>query len=229
MVSGQKVVYYEATPWFGGIAGQPGETEGTPDVAAMLRRTDLVSDVAMYLAYEAADAVVRMENCKLDLQGVVLQMLPDFYLQGSQLKRLNQLFADQQIQKEKLVFTIPATLVRDANKGTQEVLERYLRNGIRLLVDEYNPSQLPPERLKDLGFRELRLTPALYLKQETANAMETLRNDGFTLWGGHADTHDVLAWLQACGVVASGGTITGSCVNEDDLIRNSLMREQRNE
>lgn len=229
MVFGQKVVYYEATPWFGGIAGQPGETEGTPDVAAMLRRTDLVSDVAMYLAYEAADAVVRMENCKLDLQGVVLQMLPDFYLQGSQLKRLNQLFADQQIQKEKLVFTIPATLVRDANKGTQEVLERYLRNGIRLLVDEYNPSQLPPERLKDLGFRELRLTPALYLKQETANAMETLRNDGFTLWGGHADTHDVLAWLQACGVVASGGTITGSCVNEDDLIRNSLMREQRNE
>lgn len=228
VAGGNQVTYYEATPWFGGIANQPGETEGTRDIAAMLRRTDLVSDVAMYLAYEAADAVVRMENCKLSLQGVVLRMIPDFFLQGSQLKRLNQLFADQEIPKEKLVFTIPAELVRDANKGTQEVLDRYLRNGIRLLLDDYDPEQLPVQTVKELGFRELRLHPDLYLKQETANFMNQLRTEGFAFWGGNADTHDTLAWLQACGVIASGGTITGGCVSEDELIRDSLMREQRN-
>lgn len=226
--SKDKVAYYEATPWFGGIANQPGETEGVQDIAAMLRRTDLVSDVAMYLAYEAADAVARIENCKLDLGGVVFCMIPDFFLQGSQLKRLNQLFADQEIQKEKLLFTVPASLVRDANKGTQEVLERYLRNGIRLLLDDYDPQELPLEKIKELGFRDLRFAPGLYLKQETANRMNQLRTEGFTLWGGEANTHDVLAWLQACGVTASSGTITGSQVNEDELIRDSLMREQRN-
>lgn len=223
-----KVTYYEATPWFGGIADQPGETEGAQDIAAMLRRTELVSDVAMYLAYEAADAVVRIGNCKLDLGGIVLRMIPDFFLQGSQLKRLNQLFADQEIQKEKLLFTVPAALVCDANKGTQEVLERYLRNGIRLLLDDYNPEVLPVERIKELGFRDVRFAPELSLKQETANVMHQLCTEGLTLWGGGADTHDTLAWLQACGVAASSGTITGSEVNEDELIRDSLMREQRN-
>ncbi len=223
-----KVTYYEATPWFGGIANQPGETEGTQDIAAMLRRTDLVTDVALYFAYEAADAAVRMKNCKLDLGGVVLRMIPDFFLQGSQLKRLNQLFADQELQKEGLVFTVPASLIRNANKGTQEVIERYLRNGIRLLLDDYNPGELPVEKIKELGFRDLRFAPELYLKQETANTMNQLRAEGFTLWGGEANTHDVLAWLQACGVTASSGTITGNPVNEDELIRDSLMREQRN-
>ena len=58
--------------------------------------------------------------------------------------------------------------------------------------------------------------------------MNQLRAEGFTLWGGEANTHDVLAWLQACGVTASSGTITGSQVSEDELIRDSLMREQRN-
>ena len=226
--SKNKVTYYEATPWFGGIANQPGETEGTQDIAAMLRRTDLVSEVAMYLAYEAADAVVRMENCKLSLAGVVLNMIPDFFLQSSQLKRLNQLFADQEIQKEKLLFTVPADLVENANKSTQEVLDRYLRNGIRLILDGYDPQRLPVERIKELGFRDLRLAPELYLKQETANAMNQLRTEGFTLWGGEANTHDTLAWLQASGVIASSGTITGSEVDENELIRDSLMREQQN-
>ena len=225
--SGKKVTYYEAIPWFGGIANQPGETEGTQDIAAMLRRTDLVADVAMYLAYEAADAVVRMENCKLSLKGIVLCMVPDFFLLNSQLKRLNQLFADQEIQKDKLVFAVPAELVRNAGKGTQETLERYLRNGIRLLLDDYNPEELPLETVKALGFRDLRLASGLYLKQETANMMNQLRTEGFTFWGGNADTHDTLAWLQACGVIASSGTITGNRVNEDELIRDSLMREQQ--
>lgn len=231
MVANQKgkVTYYEATAWFGGIAGRPGETESAEELAAMFRRTDLITQVSVYLAYEAADAVLRMQNCKLDLGGVVLQMPEDFYLQGSQLKRLNQLFAEQEIAKDSLIFTIPAQLIETANKGTLETIGRYLRNGIRLMVDDYQPEKISPERLWELGFRDLRLSQTLYLKQETANTMHTLRSTGFTLWGGHADTHDILRWLIACGVVASSGTITGSQVTEDELIRDSLMREQRNE
>ena len=119
-------------------------------------------------------------------------------------------------------------LVENANKSTQEVLDRYLRNGIRLILDGYDPQRLPVERIKELGFRDLRLAPELYLKQETANAMNQLRTEGFTLWGGEANTHDTLAWLQASGVIASSGTITGSEVDENELIRDSLMREQQN-
>ncbi|MBE6947898.1 MAG: EAL domain-containing protein [Ruminococcaceae bacterium] len=222
-----KVAYYEAVPWFGGIAGRPGETEGTDDLAAMLRRTELIGPVSLYLAYEAADAALRIQNCKLDLGGIVLQMPPDFYLTGSQLKRLNQMFAEQEISKEQLIFTVPAATVIQAGKGTREVLNRYLRNGVRLLLDDYNPAQLPLEQVKELGFTDLRLAKELYVQQETANLMYALRQQGFTLWGGNADDHDTLAWLVACGVIASSGTITGAQVDENELIRDSLMSQRR--
>ena len=219
------VAAYEAVPWFGGIANRPGETEGMEELAGMLQRKGLVADVAFYFLYEAADAVVRINNCKLDLK-ILLRMLPDFYHQGTQLQRLNQLFKDQPIDRNQLLITIPAELVQTANKATQEIIERYLRNGIALVVDDYYPDRLAPEKLREMGFTYLRVAPELYLRQETANTMTALRQQGFTLLGGGADTHDILGWLAACGVACMSGTITGVPVGEDELIRDSLAREQ---
>lgn len=220
------VAAYEAIPWFGGISDRPGETETAEELAGMLSRKELVADVSFYFLYEAADTVLRMTNCKLQLQGVVLQMLPDFYLQGTQLQRLNQLFKDQPIPREKLLLTIPMDTVLNAKKSTQEVIERYLRNGICLVVDGYDPAKLPYDTLKAMGFTYLRLDPALHLKQETADAMNLLRREGFTLIGGGADTHDALAWLAACGVSYMSGTLTGVPVSEDELIRDALAAEK---
>ena len=220
------VVAYEATPWFGGIPNRPGETETAQDLEGLFRRKELVTDVSFYFLYEAADALLRIENCKLKLQAVLLQMLPDFYLQGTQLQRLNQLFKDQPIPREKLLLTIPMDTVLGANKATTEVIERYLRNGICLVVDGYDPDKLSMEKLKAMGFTYVRLDPALYLKQATANAMNLLRQAGFTLVGGSADNHDTLAWLAACGVAYISGTLTGVPVSEDELILDSLAREK---
>lgn len=220
------IVAYEAIPWFGGILGRPGETEGMAELEAMFQRKKMVEDVSFYLLYEAADAVLRIENCKLQLQAVVLQMMPSFYKLGTQLQRLNQLFKDQPITKDKLLLTVPEEIVLNANKQTAEILQRYLRNGINLVLDGYHPEQLPVEKLKEMGFTYLRLAPELYLKQETANTMNLLRKDGFVLVGGNADTHDTVGWLAACGVAFMSGTITGLPVSEDELIRDSLARER---
>lgn len=224
------VAAYEAIPWFGGILGRPGETEGAQELEAMLVRRKMVEDVSKYFLYEAADTLLRIENCGLKLQAVVLQMLPSFYQLNTQLQMFNQLFKDQPIPREKLLLTIPAALLHDATKHTQELVERYLRNGIRLVVDGYDPGKhaekLPADKLKAMGFVYLRLDPQLHLKQETANAMIRLRQDGFILLGGGADTHDALGWLTACGVAYMSGTLSGVMVNDDELIRDSLIRER---
>lgn len=224
------VVAYEAIPWFGGILGRPGETEAASELEAMLQRKKMVEDVSLYFLYEAADAVLRIENCKLQIQAVILQMLPSFYLLNTQLQHFNQLFTDQPIPREKLLLTIPAEFVMNATKHTTDLIERYLRNGIRLVLDGYDPGKhgekLPADRLKVMGFTYLRLAPELYLKQETANIMYTLRKEGFTLLGAGADSHDILGWLAACGVAYMSGTITGMEVNEDELIRDALIRER---
>ena len=219
------VTAYEAIPWFGGIADRPGDTEAASELAGMLRRKDLITDVSMYFLYEAADTVVRINNCKLDLK-ILVQMMPDFYLQGSQLQRLNQFLKDQPIDHNQLLLTIPEETVMNATKAVTEVIERYLRNGFRLVVDGYHPENIPADKLKAMGFQHLRLAPELYLKQETANTMNTLRRQGFTLIGGGADTFDILGWLAACGVEFMSGTMTGIPVNENELIRDALARER---
>lgn len=221
-----RVPLYEATPWFGGIADQPGETEGAEELRELFKRTNLVEDLSWYFLYEAADAVVRMNNCNLEMDGILLNMLPDFYLSGTQLQKFNQLFIDQPIEKEQLLLTLPAETFKKCNKANREIIARYLRNGIAIVLDGYHPDEIEPAELLELGITRLRLSPELYLSQETANRMNTLRSQGFTLYGGNADNPDILAWLIACGVSASSGTMTGIPVDEDELILDSLAREQ---
>ena len=219
------VVAYEAVAWFGGIEGRPGETESMAELAAMFNRKEMVPDISFYFMYEAMDTLMRIENCKLKINGILLQMLPEFYRQPTQLQRFNQMFKDQPVSRDKLLLTIPMETILACNKGQTEILERYLRNGIRLVVDGYDPAKLPAETLKAMGFTYLRLDPALYVQQETANTMNLLRKDGFVLLGGSADTHDTLGWLVACGVEYMSGTMTGIAVSDDELIRDGLARE----
>lgn len=220
------IVAYEAIPWFGGIAGRPGETEDMDDLADMLRRTELTVDITFYLLYEAADALLRIQNCRLALQGILLPLLPDFFRAGSQLTRLEELFERQPVSKDKLWLAVPADFVAAAGKGVYATLERYLRNGYTLVLDGYDPGQISPERVKELGFTHVRCKRELYLQQETANVMTALCREGITLLGVGADSTDVMKWLAACGVTAMSGPLTGVPVDEDEMIRDSLLRER---
>ena len=57
--------------------------------------------------------------------------------------------------------------------------------------------------------------------------IKKLQENGFTVLGCGADSDDLLRWQMACGVVATSGTITGAPVSEEELIRDSLLREQQ--
>lgn len=220
------VVAYEAVPWYGAIPNRPGEKETTADVHDMLVRTGMVADMAFYFLYEAADTVLRMQNCKLALKGVLLHMLPGFYSAGTQLARFNELFDDQPIDKSMLMITVPEETYISCTKTNREIMGRYLRSGVVLVLDGYHPDKIDYLDLLEQGFTHVRLAPELYLKHETAEIMATLREKGFTLLGAGADTYDLLAWQVACGVSATSGTLTGVPVGEDELIRDSLLRER---
>lgn len=216
------VAAYEAEPWFGAIANRPGETETMETVHDMLERTELVGDMSFYFLYEAADAVARMENCQLEGLGILVHMLPGFYQLPTQLQRLNQLFEDQGIPKEKLLLTIPAAQYAALNKTRKEIVGRYLRAGVALVLDDYRPEHGSPEELKDAGFRYVRFAADLSVQQETAERMDKFRENGFTLLGKGADDFDRMSWQIACGVAATRGTLTPVAVDEETLIRDRL-------
>lgn len=221
------VIMYEAEPRFAGIANHPGETESANELREMFKRTNLIPDLSKYFLYEVTDAIYRINNCNLKIDGILLDMFPDFYMLNTQLQMFNKLFEDQPIDKKQLWLTIPESLVRNCSKSHLEVICRYLRNGITLVLDGYHPDeQLNAEKLRELGFSHIRFSAELYLKQDTANIMNTMNSQGFVLIGGNADTPDTLAWLNGCGVKCSSGTMTGVPVNEDNMILDSLLREQ---
>ena len=221
------VLLYEAYPLFGGVANQPGETEGAEELRALFNRTKLVDDLSLYFLYEAADTVLRMQNCKLDLQGILLNMLPDFYLGGNQMPRFEQLFTHQPISREQLFLTIPDESLRACDESQLGFLRAYVESGIRFVLDGYRPDEdLPPERVLELGITHVRVAPDLYLMQETANTMYGLRQKGLTLLGCNADNPDALTWLLGCGVICTSGTMTGPLVDDDELVLDTLAREE---
>lgn len=220
------VVMYEATPWFGGIAGQPGETEGAEELRELFRRTGLTQDISKYFLYEATDALLRIKNCKLELSGILLNMIPEFYLSGTQLQKFNQLFEHQPVEKEQLWLTIPQSLIESCSKTNLEIIRRYPRNGIVLVLDGADPDKLNAQDLIEMGITRVRIAPEHYMKLTSANAIRRLCNEGITVLGANADSPEVLSWLVACGVSCISGTMTGVPVNEDELILDSLAREQ---
>lgn len=213
---------YEAEPWFGAIANRPGETETIADIHDMLVRTDLIADMTFYFLYEAADTIMRMENCQLDTLGLVVDMMPGFYQLPTQLQRLNQLFEDQKINKQKLILTLPTDIYSAMNKGRKEIIGRYLRAGVTLMLDDYRPELVSMEEAKEAGFRFVRFATDLSLQRTTAQQILQFRENGFTVFGKGTDSLDQMIWQHACGIAATHGTLTPASVDEETLIRNGL-------
>lgn len=226
-VSNGKIMAFEATPWFAGIADRPGEVERLGDVTAMLHTTGIAGDVAFYFMYEAADTILRMRNCKLDVDTLMLQVPEEFFNATSRLKGLTQLFEDQPIDRRNLWLMVPEALVQTANKATLENITRYIRSGMVLVLDGFHPDVWEPEKLKELGFTHLRLAPETCMQSETADSIHLLKTWGFQILGCEVDTREKLGWLVENGAVGVSGPITGPVTMEDEMIRDCIVRQYR--
>ena len=223
---GEHPIAYEANAWFGGIAGQPGETETAEEVAEQLRRTDLTADVSFYLLYEAADALLRIKNCDLSLDGIIVNMLPGFYSTHNYKERFDALFKDQPVPREGLILTVPQSLVESANKTTLGNIARYMKNGISIMIDGWNPESMPLERCRELGFSHVRIPAAGELTPVTAAVIKNATAQGLTVSASGVDSAETVRCLVDCGVRYVSGPLFGHSVSEDDLIRDSLAAER---
>ncbi len=224
MVGGpqSQVTAFEAAPWFSVNAG---EVEELSAVAPRLARTGLTVDVAFYLLYEAADTLLRMQNCQLQAKYLLLQMFPEFYSKESHLKRFEELFSNQPVERAHLLLTLPQERLLKSNKGELEVLTRYLKNGIALLLDDYDPQNISPTRLKELGIAHVRLAPQISAQPQYAADVQALRALDITVFA-TATAPEQLGWLAECGVHAVRTPWSNDPMDEDTLIQSSLLRER---
>lgn len=230
MIRGKEgyVAAYEAVPWFKGNLENAGEKENLKDLEALLDRTNLTDDMTFYFLYEASDLVLRLQNCKLPIEAVLVPMLEKFYTTGNKMQRLNQLYTDQPIDKRLLYLTIPQNVVVNCNSDTLEFINALVEAGVPLVVDDYQPSQLSMDDLIRLGIYNVRFDSNLYLNPEIANVMTIMRNNGFQIIGGNANSHDIILWLDSCGATFMSGSLTGELTDEETLIKELLIKEEEN-
>lgn len=219
--------FYEAEPWFGGVLNRPGDVENIEELRELFKRTNLIEDLTNYFLYEVSDTILRMENCNITYEGLILQMIPEFYTLSVPVSKFTSLFEDQPIPKDKLLLTIPESVVRSANKATITTIERYLRNGITLVLDDYHPDeQLSPEYLIATGFKHVRLAPNMYMTNEGKEALRSLKKKGLVVFAKNADTPEQVMWLSTNGAACSSGTMVGVLVSENEMILDYLAKEE---
>ncbi len=217
-----QVTAFEAVPWFSINAG---EVEDSSTVAPRLARTGLTVDVAFYLMYEATDTLLRMQNCQLEAKYLILQTFSEFYGKESHLKRFEELFANQPVDRSCLLLTLPQEKLLKANKGELETITRYLKNGVALLLDGYDPQNVSPTRLKELGIAHVRLAPQICAQPHYAADVQALRALDITVFA-DATAAEQLQWLAECGVYAARTPWSNDPMDEDTLIQSSLLRER---
>lgn len=170
---------FEAVPWFAGL--EDAELRGTmEETEALLMRTGLTKDIEIYFLYEAADTLARMKNCELFTGGILVPVFSAFYSGEDLSERLEKLFSDTAIDKKKLMLTVPESLLRKERK-ISERLSNYIEQGVVLVLDEYHPEDIPAALLREIGFTHVRIAKDSLGKNETAEAMQALKNHGISV------------------------------------------------
>ena len=225
--SNNRICSYEAVPWFRGGENDSEMTDSIYDVEPMLVRLDMLNKMAFFLLYEAADTVLRIQTCRLSVDAVVVEMFPAFYTQQkSQLSGLERLFIDQPINPNKLLLTIPAMLVKNADEQTRANISEYLDFGVSLLLDAWTPDIVSVNDLLEMGFANVRLDRSAWLKKESADLVSELHNKGIMVFAKDVDDDDAKRWLTACGVKHMSGPMFSRRLTEDELIKDALLRER---
>lgn len=173
-----KVIDFEAVPWFKGILDRPNDSEGVEKLEKMLIKTGSITDVYFYFLYEVTDTLLRMKNCKIETAGVMLQMPVGFYLGHSKRTKLDQVFADQPIEKSQLKLSVPEKALFSEDVQVRENLEKYIKKGYCLVLDDYHPGSVPVADLLDIGFKYIRVASDVVFDQNLIDHKSELEGQG---------------------------------------------------
>ncbi len=221
-----KVRSYEAIPWFKGIENDSESTETIYDVEPMLLRLEMLSKMAFFLLYEAADTVLRIQTCKLPIDAIVIEMFPSFYINKSEIQGFEKLFNDQPIDKSRLILTIPTDVVSNADEKTMSNIREYINFGVSLMLDKWTPELISIDDVIEMGFVAVRVDNSMLLKRESAEIIKQLREKGIHVYAKGIENDDEKRWLVACGVQHISGPALSRTVTEDELIKDALLRER---
>ena len=221
----QKPVFYMADSWFGievtkTEIDKPGNT-----IAALFKRRGILAEVCRYFLYEACDTVLRTDNCKLGLNGIILNIFPEFYSLVNQMEMFEELFRDQPVDKNHLFITVQENVVINSPKSTIENIKRYANNGINIILTDYHPGRISVEKIQEFGFKYVIPAKELYGEESLVKEISMLGRQGINVICGEADTAETIEWMKNTDVLGYIDAVNGVSVNEETIIRESLAND----
>ena len=172
--------FFEAVPWFAGVLDKPEEKQSAKEVEGLLMRTGMIKDMTVYFLYEAADALARMRNCELQTSGILLPVFSAFYASGNHLESLEKMYLDTGIERKKLILTVDASVLSKEHK-ISEILTDYIDQGVKLLLDAYDPEEMPVEKIREVGFKLVRIAKDSVCRNSMEQTIQQLKNHGITV------------------------------------------------
>lgn len=220
----QQPVFYMADSWFGievtkSELDMPGNT-----LPALFKRRGILDQVCKYFMYEACDTVLRMDNCKLGMQGVILNIFPEFYSLPDQLEMFEELWKDQPIDKKHFYLTVPENVVINSPKATTENIKKYISNGVGIVLTDYHPDRTPVEKIQEYGFEYVIPSAELYGEESLVKDVAMLARKGIGVLCGNAETAEKIQWMKGTDVLCYIDGVDGVSINEETIIRTGLAQ-----
>lgn len=170
---------FEAVPWFGAVLDKPEEKQSAEEVESLLMRTGMTKDITTYFLYEAADALARISNCELCIGGIILPVFSAFYTGGNCTETFEKFYADTGIDRKKLMLTVQETLLLKEHKVSERLTD-YSDQGIRFVLDDYHPEDLPIEQVRAIGIKHVRIARDSVSWNHMEQTIQDLKNLGIT-------------------------------------------------
>ena len=85
-------------------------------------------------------------------------MFDGFYQAESSLELLQQLFEDQPIEKTNLKLAVSGRFLKEAENAELEALTSYMKQGITLVLDHYEPDDISMTQIHELGIVYVRIS-----------------------------------------------------------------------
>lgn len=168
---------FEAVPWYKDPEKASEMMEDLEDLEGILQRTGLTKELCMYFLYESADLIARVKNCDLHIGGVLIPVFSDFFVGQSMIDKIEGMFEDTGIDRKNLLLSVPSHLA-EKDRSTFAELGSYIEKGVLLVLDDYDPEEIPISFLREIGFTHVRLRKAA---RTAAAGAELMKHGIFTI------------------------------------------------
>ena len=109
-----------------------------------------------------------------------MPMFSEFFIGEDQLENLEQLFVDTEIDRKKLMLSVPESLLKE-DRDVFKRLTKYMEAGVVLVLDDYYPEDTAIELVREIGFTHVRISKDSIARSTAKELMDELLEHGIIM------------------------------------------------